>query len=479
MQKKFLSNLVLLMAVNLLIKPFWVLGIDRTVQNAVGLDAYGQYASLFGFSLLFSVLLDFGIQNFNSASLARDHSLIRSQFPALLFLKLMLAAGFGALTFIAGWVYGFTSYELYLLALLIVNQVLASFYLFIRSNISGLQLYKTDSLLSAADRFFMIILCALMIWTHMVDVNITHFIYAQGAGYLLAVIAAMVVVTPHLSGWKFEYDKALVKELWQKTYPFALLALIMMLYTKADVLLIKRLMPDGDFENGIYAQSIRLLDAANMFTALISGMLLPMFANMLKEKKSLTPLVKLAMLVMLVPSIMGVVYCYVHSDYIMELLYKSTNDYNSLVFEICISSAIPYCVIYIFGTLLTAKGKMRILIFTAAFAFVLNLVANIILIPRFGAQAAAGVALATHSLVAVLNLYFCLRTVPLRISFTHLVKFPVFAFLCLGTLLVLTNNGGEGMSAGIIYVLAGLVFVVVLQIIDLDTMKRALKRFSN
>jgi O-antigen/teichoic acid export membrane protein len=289
----------------------------------------------------------------------------------------------------------------------------------------------------------------------------------------------MVVITPHLSGWKFQYDKTLVKELWRKTYPFALLALIMMLYTKADVLLIKRLMPDGDFENGIYAQSIRLLDAANMFTALISGMLLPMFANMLKEKQSLTPLVKLAMLVMLVPAIMGVVYCYVYSDYIMELLYKSTNDYNSFVFEICISSAIPYCIIYIFGTLLTAKGKIRILIFTAAFAFIVNLVANIILIPRFGAQAAAGVALATHSLVALLNLYYCLRNIQLRISLIHLVKFAIFAFLCLGTLIVLTNNGGEGVSTGIIYMMAGLVFVVVLQIIDLDTMKRALKRFSN
>lgn len=479
MQKKFLSNLVLLVAVNLLIKPFWVLGIDRTVQNSVGLDVYGQYISLLGFSLLFSVLLDFGIQNFNSASLARNHLLIQTQFPALLFLKILLAAGFGVFTFVAGWFYGFSSYELYLLALLIINQVLASFYLFIRSNISGLQLYKTDSLLSAADRFFMIILCALMIWGNMVELSITHFIYAQCAGYLLAMVAGLIVVTPYLKGWRFSYNHELVKELWQKTYPFALLALIMMLYTKADVLLIKRLMPDGDFENGIYAQSTRLLDAVNMFTALASGMLLPMFASMLKQKQSLTPLVKLAMLVMIVPVIMGVVYCYVYSDYIMELLYRTTNDYNTLVFEICISSAIPYCVIYIFGTLLTARGKMRILVSTAAFALVVNTVANVVLIPRLGAQGAACVALSTHSLVAVFNLYYCLRNIALRISLLHIVKFPVFAFLCLGTLLVLHSNGSAGVPTGIVYIIAGAVFVLVLQIIDIDTMKRALKRFSN
>lgn len=479
MQKKFLSNLILLMAVNLLIKPFWVLGIDRTVQNTVGLDAYGQYTSLFGFSLLFSVLLDFGIQNFNSSSLAKDHLLIKTQFAALLFLKLMLASGFGLLTIVAGWLYGFTSYELYLLGLLAVNQMLASFYLFIRSNISGLQLYKTDSILSAADRFLMIILCALMIWGNIAEISIVHFIYVQSAGYVLAMIAALVVVAPYLRGLQFRYDRNLVKQLWHKTYPYALLALIMMAYTKADVLLIKKMMPDGDNENGIYAQSIRLLDAANMFTALVSGLLLPMFASMIRQKQSLTPLVKLAMVVMMVPAIMGVVYCYVYGDKIMSLLYANHNAYNTIIFEICISAVIPYCIMYIFGTLLTAKGRLGVLINTAVAALVISLTANIILIPRMGAQGAAYVALVTHCFVALCNLYYCLKRMPLRISVVHLLKFPLFALFCLGILMFLANNTTSEVLIASVYLFISGVLVFVLRIIDLDTLKLALKRFSN
>ena len=36
MLKKFLKNIALVLFLNLLIKPFWILGIDRSVQNVVG-----------------------------------------------------------------------------------------------------------------------------------------------------------------------------------------------------------------------------------------------------------------------------------------------------------------------------------------------------------------------------------------------------------------------------------------------------------
>jgi hypothetical protein len=36
MRKKFALNLLFLLAANLLVKPFWIFGIDRVVQNKVG-----------------------------------------------------------------------------------------------------------------------------------------------------------------------------------------------------------------------------------------------------------------------------------------------------------------------------------------------------------------------------------------------------------------------------------------------------------
>ena len=50
MQKKYLKNLALLIFLNLLVKPFWILGVDREVQNVVGTSEYGFYSVILNFS---------------------------------------------------------------------------------------------------------------------------------------------------------------------------------------------------------------------------------------------------------------------------------------------------------------------------------------------------------------------------------------------------------------------------------------------
>ena len=57
MQKKFISNLILLALLNLVIKPVAIFGIDVTVQNRVGSEDYGLYFSLLNFTYLFNILL--------------------------------------------------------------------------------------------------------------------------------------------------------------------------------------------------------------------------------------------------------------------------------------------------------------------------------------------------------------------------------------------------------------------------------------
>ena len=58
MQKKFVSSLLLLLLLNVLVKPLWIFGIDLTVQNRVGAEAYGLYAAIFSFTMIFNIVLD-------------------------------------------------------------------------------------------------------------------------------------------------------------------------------------------------------------------------------------------------------------------------------------------------------------------------------------------------------------------------------------------------------------------------------------
>ena len=70
MKKKFLSNLVLIIFLNLIIKPFYILGIDAEIINRVGEFEYGVYFSIINLTFLLNIFLDLGINNYKVENIA-------------------------------------------------------------------------------------------------------------------------------------------------------------------------------------------------------------------------------------------------------------------------------------------------------------------------------------------------------------------------------------------------------------------------
>jgi O-antigen/teichoic acid export membrane protein len=102
LKRKFITNLALLLILNLLVKPFWMFGIDRTVQNTVGAEEYGLYFSLFSFSILLNIILDLGITNFNNRSIARNPGIVSEYFSKIVPLKFVLSFVYAFIVILAG-----------------------------------------------------------------------------------------------------------------------------------------------------------------------------------------------------------------------------------------------------------------------------------------------------------------------------------------------------------------------------------------
>ena len=61
MQKKFLTNLVLVLVLNALVKPFYIIGIDAEILKQVEASqpgSYGEYFSLLGVTFILNIFLD-------------------------------------------------------------------------------------------------------------------------------------------------------------------------------------------------------------------------------------------------------------------------------------------------------------------------------------------------------------------------------------------------------------------------------------
>ena len=431
MQKKFLTNLLLLLLLNLLIKPFWMFGIDRTVQNLVGAESYGFYFAVFNFSFLFNILLDFGITKFNNKNIAQHNQLLNKHFSGLVGVKIILAISYGIVTFAVGLLIGYNAEQLYLLGFLAFNQFLISFILYLRSNISGLLLFKTESLLSVLDRVLMIIICGILLWGGITDTafKIEWFVYCQTIAYILTAFVALLIVIKKASFKRLTWNPAFFILIIKQSFPFAVLVLLMTFYNRIDSVMIERLLPGdkGDEQAGIYALAFRLLDSTNMIAFLFSVLLFPLFAKMLKQKESIVEIVKLSFSLLIILSMIVAIGCHFYSYEIMDLLYHENISESAKILKWLMAGYIAISTTYIFGTLLTANGNLKQLNIVAASGMVLNIALNLYYIPRLEALGAAYVSVVTQFATAIAQVILVQYFFKFKINLKYLLSIFVFA----------------------------------------------------
>lgn len=418
MQKKLLSGLFWVLLANLIVKPLWLLGVEVGVQNAVGNEMYGFYISIFNLSYILNILLDLGLTNYSTRNIAQHPQLIAKHLSGILGVKLCLLGLYVVVAFSVGALMGYGSREFGLLAWLCVAQALNSLILYLRSNFEGLLLFRWDSLFSVMDRVLMIVICGALLWGPFSDrFSIFAFVYAQVAAYGVTALLALAVIGRRTGLRRLRWDWRFFAVVLKQSAPFALLVLLMASYNRLDPILLRRLA--GDAEAGVYAGAFRLLDALTMVAYLVSVPLLPVFSKLCKEgdRAEVAKTVELIFPAMMAFAVGAAVTFSCMAGELMPWLYHDHAAPYVPVFGVVVYGIVPIGVTYVFGTLLTAGGHLRQLNLFAAASLVVNVVVNVVLIPRHGACGSAWASLAAQSLMAVAQAMLAARLfgLPLRV----------------------------------------------------------------
>ncbi len=434
MKKHFITNLALLIFLNLLIKPIWFFGIEVGVQNHVGEEVYGFYFSLFNFAFILNMLLDVGINSYNNRAIARDHSVLKENLATIIPLKLFLSLIYAGIVLVSGKILGYTHEQFQMLWILVLNQFLASFILYFRTNISGLQLYRTDSLLSVLDRSLMILFTGLLLWGNITSkpFQIEWFVYAQTASYTLTLITSASIVRFRSGSFFRLFSLAGSWKILRSSYPFALLILLMALFNRVDSVMLERLLENGREQAGIYAQSFRIFEAATQFSLLFAMLLLPMFSRMIQLKQNVNELVRTALPLLMVTGLSVAIIAYYYKFEIIDLLYKAHTPYSSNIFGILMIGFLFVSISYLYGTLLTANHNLRQLNIAAAITVIINVGLNLLLIPRHQALGAAISSLVSQGFFALTQLILSIRV--LKIPANRDIYVKLIAFLVINLL---------------------------------------------
>jgi O-antigen/teichoic acid export membrane protein len=324
MQRAFLKNLLWLQLLNWLVKPLWILWIEREIQLRMGDSWYGVYTLHFNLVLLFAVLLDAGLNTYAAREIAANGKVGHPR--RMLFLRLGLGLVYVCLVLMVAQMQ--SGIQMQFLSLALINQILASVVLMMRAVLQGKQRFVSDSWLSVVDRLVALGVCTWMLRTFTLEMfasegGVLNFQVAQFFGYATALVLGLILVfwrgksasesksvaSDSAGTVKKDVDVIAQKNATQKSLGdwskevvwFGIMALAMSIFTRIDVQMIQWLsvsrlegvadildadsiksqLAAGYAEIGLYTRGYRLLDAGLIFSALLSTQLLPLFSKRL------------------------------------------------------------------------------------------------------------------------------------------------------------------------------------------------------
>lgn len=381
---RFYSALFWMIALNAVIKPAWVFGIDRQVQNQVGVERYGVYFSLFNLAVVFSFLLDWGLTTYFNRQLAMIKS--GSSAPDSFFqLKLLLSIIYAVFVLSTAWVTNVQHWDI--VSLVILIQVLYHLLLFFRSILTAKQFFNTDAWISVIDKALMLVVAGVMLYHPAFHNSITIELFAALQVICLAVACFIALICL----WKksllhfLRFTGFPKGKVFRRAFPFALVVLLMSLHARIDAFLLERISSNGAYETGIYAGAYRLLDATNMVGMLTASFLLPYIVKRWSNKEDIAEVISIGRNILLMAAIGITMIAWFMGDWVQQLLYHHQDDKAVTVLKWTLPAIVGYSLTQIYGTVLTATGRIKGFCLIVSIFAVLNIILNLLLIPRLGA----------------------------------------------------------------------------------------------
>jgi O-antigen/teichoic acid export membrane protein len=126
---------------------------------------------------------------------------------------------------------------------------------------------------------------------------------------------------------------------------------------------------------------------------------------------------------LIIPSIGLIIALVSYSKEFMGLLYNNNVNESSLILQLLLIGYLGICISYVYGTLLTAAGNLKILNRTALAGLVINIILNLLLIPRFEAIGTAATSMFTQLVMGFIQMYLSFKFFSIKFSFSIFLKY--------------------------------------------------------
>lgn len=398
------------------------------LSNFLGADSFGMFSYVIGFVSIISFLAYFGIDGILIRELNQNNN-NESEVLGSSFILIVLTSA------ISFFIVNFASF-IYIKEAIIIKLIfiysftliaapLKIFYLFYNARLDLITVSKVRILILS-------IFIILKIAAYINNLDITIFIILETLS-LFAVLASACYIfffSKNMIALKFSL-KAFI-DLFRKCLPLMISSGAIIIYAKIDLIIIEYFL---DFAQvGLYAFSIKVAEIWYVIPVTLTSILFPLI---LKSKKKspgeYKEMLEISSEVILVICFMLSIFIFIFAplaiDLYMKPEYTSTKDIIRII-ALCG----PFVGLgYINGRYMVSEGLLYLTMRRNLYGIFINIILNIILIPRFGLYGAALSTLFAMAYVGFICLPFSKRT-------QNIFKIQSRAFLILINPLKLLKN---------------------------------------
>ena len=162
--------------------------------------------------------------------------------------------------------------------------------------------------------------------------------------------------------------------------------------------------------------------------------------------------------------------------WIYNILYTNSSDEAIDVVRWCIPAVIGYSLVHIYGTVLTATGRIRDFCLITAVSVIVNISANLFLIPTLGAKGCCIAALISQLLCGITSMVVVKQKMRISYNFSSIIIYIFSALIMSGIFYWGIRSGQNKVLLLILAIITSIIIILVTKLFSFQSWVRILRR---
>ena len=391
------------------------------VARHIGVEDTGIYFFVLSFTTIFVIFVDLGFSNVLIREAARAQEKMQHYIATVLSIKLLFAVFTYIIAITTIYLLGYDIVVRQLVCVSAITMLFDSLNLTLYGVFRAYGNLVYEASASVMSQLLTLVLGSIFLW---LDYPLIFLMYAFLISSILnSVFATSMLYRRYKLNIKISYDRVLFRHMLPIVIPFALAGIFGRVYSYIDSVLLSKLA--GNIAVGLYSVPHKIANAFQFIPLAVVAAFYPRFSEyFIHDRKKLDYAfhqgIKYLALVAL-PVSVGI---YIIADPLVHAFFSTEYVGSILALKIFMIGLFFGFVNLFFGALFNACNRQVFQTILIAIVMVLNIILNIVLIPRYGVYGAAFASIGGAICMTLLGFFIVPRIVHLNARFlwTHAFK---------------------------------------------------------